>query len=141
MDRAMAVGSHSWPAAVEDADAVVDLDHLADLYRSRAELRVPVRQGDLPLLERTLRHHLAEAVLTHVLPTLVSELVEAAADDLLAAQPDEARTELEAMADADLRVVESVERCKAILDAVALEALARLRSTIEAGELARFADL
>ena len=76
-----------------------------------------------------------------MLPTLVTELVEAVADDLLAAQPDEARTELESMADADLRVVESVERCKAILDAVGLEALARLRSTIEAGELARFADL
>ena len=137
----MAAGSHSWPAAVEDSDAVVDLDHLAGLYRSRVETRVPVRQRDLPLLERTLRHHLAEAALTHVLPTLVSELVDAVTDDLMAAQPDEARTELEATADADLRVVESVERCKAILDAVGLEALARLRSTIEAGELARFADL
>ena len=127
--------------AAHTGDAVVDLDRLAGLFRSRAESRIPVRQRDLPLLERTLRKQVAESLLTHVMPALVSELLEAVADDLTSVAPDEARSELEAEADAELRVVESVERCKAVLDAVGLEALARLRSTIESSELARFADL
>jgi len=141
MDGAAAVRSHPSTDLAQASDAVVDLDRLATLYRSRVETRVPVRQRDLPRLERTLRKHVAEAVLTQVLPALVGELVEAVADDLTTAQDGQSRTELEALADADLRVVESVERCKAVLDAVALEAMARLRSTIEADELARFADL
>ena len=141
MDGAAAVRSHPSTDLAQASDAVVDLDRLATLYRSRVETRVPVRQRDLQRLERTLRKHVAEAVLTQVLPALVGELVEAVADDLTTAQDGQSRTELEALADADLRVVESVERCKAVLDAVALEAMARLRSTIEADELARFADL
>src|SRR6476661_3032663 len=75
------------------------------------------------------------------MPALVGELLEAVDDDLTPVGPDEARSQLEAEADTELRVVESVERCKAVLDAVGLEALARLRSTIESSELARFADL
>ena len=115
--------------AAHMSEAVVDLDRLADLFRTRAETHVPVRQRDLPPLERTLRKHVAESLLTHVMPALVGELLEAVADDLTPTAPDEARSELEAEADAELRVVESVERCKAVLDAVGLEALARLRST------------
>ena len=141
MDGAVAARSHSSTDLARASDVVVDLDRLSTLYRSRVETRVPVRQRNLPRVERTLRRHVAEVVLTHVLPALVGELVEAVADDLTTAQDDESRTELEALADADLRVVESVERCKAVLDAVALESMARLRSTIEADELARFAAL
>ncbi|KRF39471.1 HNH endonuclease signature motif containing protein [Terrabacter sp. Soil810] len=102
---------------------------------------MPLRQRDLSLLERTLRKQVAESLLAHVVPALVSELLEAVGDDLSPAQPDEARSDLEALADAELRVVESVERCKSVLDAIGLESLARLRSTIESSELARFADL
>src|SRR3954454_21246709 len=135
MDRALAVGTHSGLPAAPEPDAVVDLDRLADLYRSRAKSRLPLRQRALPVLERTLRKQVAESLITHVLPALVSELLEAVGDDLSAVEPGEARGELEAQADADLRVVESVEHCKAVLDAVGLEALARLRSTIESSEL------
>ena len=127
--------------AAHVGEAIVDLDRLAGLFRSRAESRIPVRQRDLPLLERTLRKQVAESLLTHVMPALVSELLEAVADDLAPGRPTRRGQELEAEADAELRVVESVERCKAVLDAVGLEALARLRSTIESSELARFADL
>src|SRR6478735_6667132 len=141
MDGALTVRSHAWPDHAPEADAVVDLDHLAGLYRSRASSRVPLRQRDLSLLERTLRKQVAESLLAHVVPALVSELLEAAADDLSPAQPVEARSDLEALADTDLRVVESVERCKSVLDAIGLASLARLRSTIESSELARFADL
>ena len=141
MDGALAVRSHAWPDHAPEADAVADLDHLAGLYRSRASSRVPLRQRDLSLLERTLRKQVAESLLAHVVPALLSELLEAVADDLSPAQPDEARSDLETLADADLRVVESVERCKSLLDAIGLESLAQLRSTIESSELARFADL
>ena len=72
---------------------------------------MPLRQRDLSLLERTLRKQVAESLLAHVVPALVSELLEAVGDDLSPAQPDEARSDLEALADAELRVVESVERC------------------------------
>ena len=68
--------------AAHTGEAVVDLDRLAGLFRSRAESRVPVRQRDLPPLERTLRKQVAESLLTHVMPALVSELLEAVADDL-----------------------------------------------------------
>src|SRR4051794_1823744 len=146
MDEALAVRTHSWSNPAQQDDVVVDLDHLTGLYRSRAQGREPVRQRDLSKLERTLRKHVAESLLTHVMPALVSELLEAAADDLSAtAAPDEALSEgmsqLEAQADGELRVIESVERFKAVLDAVGLGALARLRATIEASELGRFADL
>src|SRR4051794_25476380 len=145
MDEALAVRTHSWSNPAQQDDVVVDVDHLTGLYRSRAQGREPVRQRDLSKLERTLRKHVAESLLTHVIPALVSELLEAAADDLSATAPDEALSEglsqLEAQADGELRVIESVERFKAVLDAVGLEALARLRATIEASELGRFADL
>jgi hypothetical protein len=102
---------------------------------------MPLRQRDLSLLERTLRKQVAESLLAHVVPALVSELLEAVGDDLSPAPPDEARSDLEALADAELRVVESVERCKSVLDAIGLASLARLRSTIESTELVRFVDL
>ena len=141
MVGALEVRTHSPLDAASDGDAVVDLERLAGLYRARAESRVPRRQRSLPLLERTLRKRVAESLLSHVLPALLSELIEAVADDLSPVEPDEAPSDLESLADADLRVVEAVERCKGVLDAVGLEALARLRSTIESSELARFAEL
>src|SRR5829696_7855290 len=114
MDDALATRTYSRSDAAPRDDVVVDLDHLAGLYRSRAERREPVRQRDLPILERTLRKHVAEALLTHVIPALVSELLEAAADDLSPTAPEEALSEglsqPEAQADAELRVIESVER-------------------------------
>jgi hypothetical protein len=141
MDGTGGVMDHRPLHAVHDSDVVVDLEHLADLFRSRAASRVPVRQRDLPLLERVVRKQVAESLLTQVMPALVSELLEAVADDLSQVEPEPPRSELEVRADDELRVVESVERCKAVRDAVGLEALARLRSTIESSELARFADL
>jgi hypothetical protein len=141
MDGTGGVMDHRPLHAVHDSDVVVDLEHLAGLFRSRAASRVPVRQRDLPLLERTVRKQVAGSLLTQVMPALVSELLEAVADDLSQVEPEPPRSELEVRADDELRVVESVERCKAVLDAVGLEALARLRSTIESSELARFADL
>lgn len=141
MDDALEVRGHSPLHAVRGADAIVDLERLADVYRSRAAGRVPLRQRHLSLLERTLRKQVAETLLTHLLPALVSELLEAAADDLSHAGPEDPLSELESLADAELGVVESVERCKAVLDAAGLESLARLRSTIESAELARFAEL
>jgi hypothetical protein len=136
MDGALAVSTHSVVGAAHAGDAVVDLDRLADLYRARAASGGRRRQRDLPLLERTLRRGVAGSVVAHVLPALVTQLIDAVADDLSPIEPGDALTELESEADADLRVFESVERCKAVLDAVGLEALARLRSTIESSELA-----
>src|SRR6476661_1903075 len=141
MDGTGGVMDHRPLHAVHDSDVVVDLEHLAGLFRSRAASRVPVRQRDLPLLERAVRKQVAESLLTQVMPALVSELLEAVADDLSEVGLEPTRSELEVQANDELRVVESVERCKAVLDAVGLEALARLRSTIESSELARFADL
>jgi hypothetical protein len=119
------------------SDAVVDVGDLADLYRVRAERRVPLRLHDLSLVVRAVRREVARTVLECQLPALVAELLAAANDDLSEAPPSDA----EALADAELRVIESVEQCKAVLDAVALDALARLEADIEAGERARFADL
>ncbi|GGN02405.1 hypothetical protein GCM10009721_32040 [Terrabacter tumescens] len=141
MDGAMAVSTHSVVGAAHAGDAVVDLDRLADLYRARAAGGGRRRQCDLPLLERTLRREVAGSVLAHVLPALVTQLIDAVADDLSPIEAGDALTELESEADSDLRVFESVERCKAVLDAVGLEALARLRSTVESSELTRFAGL
>lgn len=123
------------------SDAVVDLARLDELYAARLRARRPVRQRDLPLLERTMRREVARRLLSHELPTLVAELVEAAADDLQPRTSGDALSELEAAADDELRVIETVEHCKAVLDAVALEALARLQAGVEASEQARFADL
>lgn len=75
------------------------------------------------------------------MPALLGELLEAAVDDLSTVRAEDALSELEAEADAELRAVESVERCKSVLDAAGLVALARLRSTIESSERARSADL
>ncbi|MFC7595009.1 HNH endonuclease [Terrabacter sp. GCM10028922] len=124
-------------AASHRADAVLDVSDLADLYRVRAAQRVPVARHDLSLVERAVRREVAQTVLDHQLPVLVAELVSAATDDLSPAPPTDAET----MADAELRVVEAVERCKAVLDGLALEALARLESGIEASDRARFAEL
>jgi hypothetical protein len=132
-----AVTSNLVTCAKPDADAVVDVSDLADLYRVRAAQRMPRRAHDLSLVERAVRREVARSVLDHQLPALVAEVVAAATDDLSAAPP----TDAEARADAELRVVESVERCKAVLDAVALEALARLEADIEASERDRFAGL
>ena len=119
------------------SDAVVDVKDLIDLYRVRDAARVSVFQHELTPTERRIRTGLAQHVLTQRLPLLVAELVQAAADDL-----DVARTtDLEAGADTDLRVFEAVEQCKAILDAVGLEALARLQADIESSEHARLAQL
>ena len=123
------------------SDAVVDVARLEELYAARLRARQPVRQRDLPLLERTMRRQVARRLLTHELPTLVAELVEAAADDLQPHAAHDALSETEAAADDDLRVIEAVEHCKAVLDAVALDAMARLEADIEASELARFAAL
>ena len=88
--------------AVHDSDVVVDLEHLADLFRSRAASRVPVRQRDLPLLERTVRKQVAESLLTHVMPALVSELLEAVADDLSEVGLEPTRSELVVRLDLEL---------------------------------------
>lgn len=89
------------------------------------------------MLERAMRRQVAEALMADVVPALLGELLEAAADDLAPLGAEDVLTDLEAQADGDLRTVELVERCKAVLDAAGLEALARLRSTIESSELAR----
>src|SRR4051794_32947898 len=141
MDDEPAARRISSPSEVHASDALVELDDLSELYRARARERGPVHQRELSPLERLLRKQVARSVLTHLLPALVAELLDGAADDLAPATPDESQTALEAQADADLRVVEAVERCKAVLDAVGLEALARLHSSVESSELGRFADL
>src|SRR3954462_13338030 len=148
MDEEPAARRISSPSEVHASDSLVELDDLSELYRARARERSPVHQRELSPLERLLRKQVAGSVLTHLLPALVAELLDAAADDLAPTAPDEpptapadSQTALEAQAAADLRVVEAVERCKAVLDAVGLEALARLHSSVESGELARFAGL
>lgn len=123
--------------APHPSDAVLDVSDLADLYRVRAAQRVPVGRHELSPAERVVRREVAQRVLDHQLPLLVAELVSAVTDDLSPTPP----TDAEALADAELRVIESVERCKAVLDALSLEALARLEAGIEASEQARFADL
>lgn len=125
-------------------DAVVDLDRLSALYRARDASRVSLKQKQLPLFERALRRQVAQHVLTHQLPMLVAELIEAAADDLApATATDGAPTvsDLEAEASDELRRFEAVEHCKAALDAVGVEALGRLHSDIDAAETVRFASL
>lgn len=122
-------------------DVVIEVDRLADLFQAGATRRTPVRQRQLPMLEGSIRRHVAETLLTQVVPALLAELLEAAVDDLQPLASGEARSDLEALADAELRAVESVERCKAVLDASGLQALARLHSSIESSELARTADL
>ena len=133
------VVTESAPTAVAGhvSDAVDVVSDLAELYRVSASRRVPVAVHDRSPAERALRCEVARSVLQHHLPRLVAELVAAAADDLSEVGP----TDSEALADADLRVIEAVERCKAVLDGVALEALARIEATFECGEQARFAEL
>ena len=129
---------------VGHADAVVDLDRLIGLYRARDASRVSLNQRHLPPCERALRQQVAQHVLTHQLPMLVAELIEAAADDLAPATgADGARTvsALEADASDELRRFEAVEHCKAALDAVAVQALGRLHADIDAAESARFTAL
>ena len=126
--------SHSQAPA---SDAVLDVQDLVDLYRRRDATRAPLTQQDLTLVERVVRTGIAQHVLAQQLPRLVAELLEAAADDVSSPPP----TDIETAANADLRVFEAVERCKAVLDAVGLEALARLQTDIESSEHARFAAL
>ncbi|WP_185749155.1 HNH endonuclease signature motif containing protein [Humibacillus xanthopallidus] len=118
-------------------DAVIDLEDLVGLYRRRDADRVALRQQDLSLAERVVRTGVAQHVISARLPVLVAELVEAASDDVAARRS----TDLEQQVNADLRVVEAVERCKAVLDAVGLEALARLQGDIESSEQLRSVDL
>src|SRR4051812_24161149 len=141
MDEELGARHDLSTSVAHPSDALMELDDLSQLYRSRAQGRTPVHQRSLSPLERRLRKQVAGSVLTHLLPALVAELLDAASDDLIPIAPDDSPSTLEAQADADLRVVEAVERCKAVLDAVGLEALARLHATIESGELGRFADL
>lgn len=117
------------------------MGRLSGLYRVRDAARAPVRQRGLTLVERAVRKEVAGYLLEHSLPALVAELLDAAADDLAPAGDAVTVAGLEAEADAELRVVEAVERAKAVLDAVGLEALARLHGDVEAGERARFVGL
>jgi hypothetical protein len=103
--------------------------------------RTAVVLHETSLLERSLHKELAKRLLAHEVPALVAELLEAAADDLTSTSPASRTETAEAEADSALRLVEAVERCKAMADAAGLEALARLAATIEAGERARFAEL
>jgi hypothetical protein len=123
--------------SAREGDAVLELSDLSELYRVRATQRAPMRIHDRSPLERAVRREVARVLLAHQLPVLVAELVAAASDDL---SPDPPSGN-EALADADLRVVEAVERCKSVLDGVALGALARLEATFEAVERARFSEL
>ncbi|GAA1987551.1 hypothetical protein GCM10009817_31380 [Terrabacter lapilli] len=141
MDDAAAMTSHRSFHAAGEADAILEVDQLVTLFRSRATRRTPLRQRTLPMLERAVRRHVAETLLADVVPALLGELLEAAADDLVPVRAEDVLTDLEARAEGELRTVELVERCKALLDAAGLEALARLCSTIESSELARSADL
>src|SRR6476661_6737031 len=141
MDDAAVMTSHRSLQAAGEADAILEVGQLVDLFRARATRRTPLRQRSLPMLERAVRRHVAETLLADVVPALLGELLEAGADDLAPLGAEGVLTDLEAQADADLRTVELVERCKAVLDAAGLEALARLRSTIESSELARSAAL
>jgi hypothetical protein len=138
-DEAQAASSinHGSIDHVATRDAVLDVDDLVGLYARRDATRHALKQQDLSLAERVVRAGVAEHVITRRLPGLVAELMEAAADDVGAGRT----TDLESQANADLRVVEAVERCKAVLDAVGLEALARLQRDIESSELRRSADL
>ena len=131
----------SLPGCAHDGDVVLDLDRLSQLFRSRGARRTPLRQRDLPMLERVLRQQVAESLLTHVVPGLLGELLEAASDDLSPVAPANVLSDLEAQADFELRTVESVERWKSVMDAAGLEGLARLHSTIESSELARSVEL
>ncbi|GAA2024167.1 hypothetical protein GCM10009740_12040 [Terrabacter terrae] len=70
------------PGDAHRGDVVLDLDHLSQLFRGRAASRTPLRQRDLPMLGRVLRQQVAESRLTPVVPGLLGELLEAAADDL-----------------------------------------------------------
>jgi hypothetical protein len=119
------------------ADAVLDVEDLVDLYRRRDGTRVPVHQQDLSLAERVVRTGVARHGIGRRLPLLVAELIEAAADDV----GSQRSSDVEQLANADLRVIEAVELCKAVLDAVGLEALARLQGDIESNELLRRAHL
>ncbi len=120
-------------------DAILDLDELGALYRQRSAARHPLRQRDLGLVERTVRREVARHLLAHDLPRLVAELVDAAADDLTVA-PEPADS-LESLMSDELRVVEASEHLKAVIDAVGLEALARLQSAMETSECERFVEL
>jgi hypothetical protein len=128
-------GTRSADALVEEAEALADVASLVEAYPMRTRRGVPVRQRSLSLLERSLRRNAARHVLNQLMPDLVAELLDAAADDL----DDSPDRGPEAHADAELRLVEAVESCKAALDAAGLEALARLRSCIESAELGRVA--
>lgn len=119
------------------SDVLLDLSHLSQLYAVRAATRTAVPVHGRSAAVRAVRREVARVVLERQLPALVAELLAAATDDLAVAP----LADTEAMASGELRIVEAVERCKSVLDGVALEALARLEATIDAGEQARAADL
>ncbi|HET8989049.1 MAG TPA: HNH endonuclease signature motif containing protein [Humibacillus sp.] len=123
-------------SSVHVSDAVLDVADLVDLYRARDATRVSMSQQHLTLAERVIRTGIAQHVLAQRVPLLMAELLDAAADDIASARA----TDLEEQANADLRVFEAVERCKAVLDAVGLAALARLQSDIESSEQGRAAE-
>ena len=133
----LSLGGGTSPAGRHVSDAVLEVGDLVDLYRRRDATRDPVGQQDLTLVERAVRTEVANHLLVQRMPRLVAELLDAAADDVSA----DTATDIEKATNADLRVFEAVERCKAVLDAVGLEALARLQADIEASERARFAEL
>ena len=134
---ALPLGVTTSPAGRHVSDAVLEVGDLVDLYRRRDETRDPVGQQDLTLVERAVRTGVAQHLLVQRVPRLVAELLDATADDVSA----DTATDIEQATNADLRVFEAVERCKAVLDAVGLEALARLQADIESSERARFAEL
>ncbi len=134
---ALPLGASTSPAGRHVSDAVLEVGDLVDLYRRRDATRAPVRQQDLTLVERAVRTGVAQHLLVQRVPRLVAELLDATADDVRA----DTATAIEKATNADLRVFEAVERCKAVLDAVGLEALARLQADIESSEQARFAEL
>src|SRR6476659_8379772 len=82
MDDAAVMTSHRSLQAAGEADAILEVGQLVDLFRARATRRTPLRQRSLPTLERAVRRHVAETLLADVVPALLGELLEAAADDL-----------------------------------------------------------
>lgn len=124
-------------AVTRASDAVVDVSDLAELYRVRAAQRVPQRAHDLSRSSGRYAVRLRGACST--ISCLRSSRSWWLPQPMTSARrlprtPRRGRTP-------ELRVIEPVERCKAVLDAVALEALARLEADIEATERDRFARL
>src|SRR6476620_2594568 len=106
----LSLGGGASPAGRHVSDAVLEVGDLVDLYRRRDATRAPVRQQDLTLVERAVRTGVAQHLLVQRVPRLVAELLNATADDVRA----DTATAIEQATNADLRVFEAVERCKAV---------------------------